>query len=266
MQGHEDSVLFFSPRFIVLGFTFRFVGHGDVKYGSVFILLHMKPQLLQHHLLKRLHLLSCPVFASLSNTSSTAWCLSHTIGFPHISVVPWWSCISERRRQVIFRKEDSVTRREPPRLPLSPGPMPPPHPLLWMGRVWARGMQTTSPQPCSLGCACRWQERTCSRKECRVNAPAPGTGPSLRPLPVGHGSPGMTEILHSSKAPGLPHLLPSFSPSGEEEPRNDAGLLPNAPHSAAPSSLAVGYSLCPLPCQPFLVCFLFYKAEISPIF
>ena len=70
----------FSPRFIVLGFTFRSVGHGDVKYGSVFILLHMEAQLLQHHLLKRPHLLSCPVFASLSNTSSTAWCLSQLQG------------------------------------------------------------------------------------------------------------------------------------------------------------------------------------------
>ena len=211
----------FSPRFIVLGFTFRFVGHGDVKYGSVFILLHMEAQLLQHHLLKRLHLLSCPVFASLSNTSSTAWCLSHTIGFPHISVVPWrFLCISERRRQVIFREGGLGDKTgEPPRFPLSwPHASTSSSPLDG-GGVWAPRMQTTSPPAfCSLGCACRWQEGTCSCKECRVCTFQPQVqglpcGPCLWVTEVQND----LEIPHSSKAPGLPHLLPSFSLSGEEE-------------------------------------------------
>ena len=110
--GHKESTLLsnrtrnarsqrfcpiFSPRFIVLDFTLRSGGHGDVKCGSVFILLHMEAQLFQHCLLKRLPFLPCPVFASLSNTSSTAWCPSHTIGFPHISCSLVVLCISERR-------------------------------------------------------------------------------------------------------------------------------------------------------------------------
>ena len=87
------------------------------------------------------------------------------------------------------------------------------------GGAWAPWKPTASPPASfSLGCACRQQEGTCSRRECRLSIFQPqvqglSCGPSLWVMEVQND----LEIPHSSKAPGLPHLLPNFSPSGEEE-------------------------------------------------
>lgn len=114
---------------------------------------------------------------------------------------------------------------------LSPGPMPPPHPLLWMGEgCGLRGCRLHHPQPFAL-----WGVRAGGR-----NGPAAArsagfarSSPRYRAFPAAPAC-GSRKSRMTWRSLTVPKLLacltcfPAFLPLGKRSSRNDAGLLPNA--------------------------------------
>ena len=129
------------------------------------------------------------------------------------------------------------------------------------GGVGSVGTDCT-PQPLSLwGVRAGGSKGPAARKECRVTI----CQPRHRAFPVAPPW-GSWKSRMTWRPLTVPKLLacltrfPAFLALGKRSSRHDAGLLPNPSPLCHPQLLAVGCSIsAPVLCQPFLICFLFYR-------
>ena len=129
------------------------------------------------------------------------------------------------------------------------------------GGVGSVGTDCT-PQPLSLwGVRAGGSKGPAACKECRVTI----CQPRHRAFPVAPpwGSRKSRMIWRPLTVPKLLACLtrfPAFLALGKRSSHHDAGLLPNPSPRCHPQLPAVGCSIsAPVPCQPFLICFLFYR-------